>query len=85
MGLCPSVLRIGVLVKHRPATFTTKYNTVGVLLQDMESYLKILTTFLYSVVYKLFTALVEVNLGLGVALLPPIISVIMIYNQLLWK
>ena len=62
----------------RPANLSRKEEIVGVTLQDVEVGMKISTTITCSMLEKVLMALVEVHLGLGPALIPPIIHVIML-------
>ena len=70
-------------IGSRPATLNPKYEIVGVTVQDMEVCLKISTTHPCSMLYKLLMEFVEVDLGLGTTLLPPIIQVIMVDHMIL--
>ena len=71
----------GFNVGPRPATITTKKEMVGVMVQEVEVGLKILSTLSCSMLEKVFMALVEVDLGLVPALLSPIIQLILIDHK----
>ena len=64
-------------------TLNTRYDIVGVLLQDMELIMKISTTRPCSMMERVLLALGEVDLSLVPALLPPIIQLIMVDNLVL--
>ena len=66
-----------------PDTIPPKEDIVGVMVQDMELGPNISTTFPCSLLEKVLMVLVEVDLGLGPALLPTIIKVIMVYHLFL--
>ena len=59
-----------------PATLSPKEEIVGVMVKDVEVVLNISTTIHCSMLDKVLMVLVEVDLGLGPALLHPIIQVI---------
>ena len=61
-----------------PATIPTKEEIVGVTVKDKEVGLKISDTLPCSMLEKMLIELVEVGIGIGPALLPPIIYVIMV-------
>ena len=63
-----------------PATLTPKEYKIGLLVQDTEVGPKRSTTRPCLMLDKLLMALVELDLGLGPAVLPPIIQVIMVYH-----
>ena len=64
-----------------PATIPTKEEIVGVTVKDKEVGLKISDTLPCSMLEKMLIELVEVGIGIGPALLPPIIQEIMVYNH----
>ena len=61
-----------------PVTLPTKEEIVGVKVKDMEVGLKRSTTLPCSMLEKVFMALGEMDLGLGPALFPPIMKLIMV-------
>ena len=54
----------------RPTTIITKYEILGVIMQDMEVGLKISTTHPCSMLDKLLMALGEADIGFGPSLIP---------------
>ena len=65
-------------IGSRPATLPTKEEIVGVMLQDMEVGPNISTIHPSLMLEKLLMVLGEVDFGLGLDLLPPIIQAIIV-------
>ena len=70
-------------ISYIRATLTKKEEILGVQLQGKEVGLKRSTILTSSIFRIVLMALVEVDLGIGQAVLPTIIQVIMVYHQVL--
>ena len=67
-----------------PDSLPPKEEIVGVMVQDVEVGLKISTTLPCSTMEKVLMVLGEAYLGLGLALSPPIIQVVLVYHLVLY-
>ena len=63
------------------ATLTPKDRLVGLMVQDVEVGMKRSVTLICSMLEKVLIVMLEVDIGLRPALLPPVIQVILVYHH----